>query len=289
MNEISRSIELEARNEHFHFEASGRRDWLGGNPATTAMMNALSVTFPEGEKFFMDSVKHYRDQIDDPTLRKQIKGFLMQEAMHTREHVRYNEQLDEQGYSATKQHLFTRKMMGLARRHLSPKQQLAATCALEHFTAILADQLLRHPEYLADAEDAYSKVWRWHAIEEAEHKGVAFDTYQTITKGGGYFMRVRVMLFVSLMFNFMLWRLTANLMKDVGVSRSPKAWASLAWFVLGKPGLFRRMFLPWAAYFRPGFHPWEHDNRKELARTEEELLGSSIYSEGASGPQPAAA
>ena len=289
MNELSRSIEIKPRNEHFHFETSQRRDWLGGDPARTAVLNALSVTFPEGEKFFMDSVKHYRDQIDDPVLQKQIKGFLVQEAMHTREHVRYNEELDKQGYRATEQHLHVRKMINMTRRFLSPLQQLAVTCALEHFTAILADQLLKHPEYMENAEEAYSKVWRWHAIEEAEHKGVAFDTFQAVTKNGGYFMRVRTLLIATLMMNFMLFRYTSNMMKDVGVSRSPKAWASLAWFLVGKPGLFRRIFLPWAAYFRPGFHPWEHDNRRALAQTEENLLGHSNYSEGASAPQAAAA
>ena len=130
MNALSRSIELEPRNEHFHFETAERRDWHSGDPAKTIFFNALSVTFPEGEKFFMDSVKAYRDQIEDPVLRDQIKGFLIQEAMHTREHVGYNKELDAQGFSATKLHLESRKIINWTRRVFGPFRQLSVTCAL---------------------------------------------------------------------------------------------------------------------------------------------------------------
>ncbi|MEM7741438.1 MAG: metal-dependent hydrolase [Pseudomonadota bacterium] len=290
MNALSRSIELEPRNEHFHFEAVGRRDWHGGDPVITIFFNALSVTFPEGEKFFMDSVKAYRDQIDDPVLRQQIKGFLMQEAMHTREHVRYNKELDEQGFSATELHLDVRKILGWARGVLGPFRQLSATCALEHFTAMLADQLMSDPAYLGSADDIYRKVWLWHSVEEAEHKGVAFDTLQAVATTNSYFLRCRSMIAVTILFNYFLLRHTYIMMKDVGLSRSPTAWGRLGWFLLGKPGLFRRMFLPWLAYFKPGFHPWEHDNRRKLAETEETLLGRpSAYTSALNGHETATA
>ncbi|MEO1041041.1 MAG: metal-dependent hydrolase [Pseudomonadota bacterium] len=278
MNALSRSIELEPRNEHFHFEAAGRRDWHSGDPVKTIFFNALSVTFPEGEKFFMDSVKAYRDQIEDPVLRDQIKGFLMQEAMHTREHVGYNKELDAQGFSATKLHLESRKLIQWTRRVFGPFRQLSVTCALEHFTAMLADQLMSDPAYLDGADEVYRKVWLWHSVEEAEHKGVAFDTLRAVATKNSYFLRCRSMIAVTLLFNYIIFRFAYVMLKDVGLSRSPKAWGNLAWFLLGKPGLYRRIFLPWLAYFKPGFHPWEHDNRRKLAETEEALLGRpSVY------------
>lgn len=281
MNLLSRSIELEPRNEHFHFETVDRRDWHGGDPVKTIFFNALSVTFPEGEKFFMESVKAYRDKIEDPVLRQQIKGFVTQEAMHTREHVRYNKELDAQGYSATDLHLEVRGVLAWTRRVLGPYRRLNATCALEHFTAMLADQLMSDPAYLEGADEVYRKVWLWHSVEEAEHKGVAFDTLKAAATKNTYFIRCRTMIAVSILFNYFLLRHISVMMKDVGLSRSPKAWGQLAWFLLGKPGLFRRIFLPWLAYFKPGFHPWEHDNRRQLAETEKAVLGAPPVSANA--------
>lgn len=278
MNSISRSIKLEPRNEHFHFETSDQRDWHGGDPVKSIFFNGLSVTFPEGEQFFMESVRAFRHEIDDPVLQDQIKGFLKQEAIHTREHVRYNKELDAQGFRATELHLSIRKLLGWTRRVFGPYRQLSVTCALEHFTAMIADQLMKDPSYLEGAEDAYKNVWLWHAIEEAEHKGVAYDTLLAVSKKNAYFLRCRSMIAVTIFFNYLVLRHSYVMLKDVGLSRSPKAWSRLAWFLLGKPGLFRRIFLPWLAYFRPGFHPWEHDNRRKLAETEEALLSRpSVY------------
>ena len=45
-------------------------------------MNALSTTFPDGERFFIDSVRNFQDQIKDPKLQKDIRAFIGQEANH---------------------------------------------------------------------------------------------------------------------------------------------------------------------------------------------------------------
>ena len=37
-------------------------------------------------------------------------------------------------------------------------------------------------------------------------------------------------------------------------------------FLWGSPGTLRKMIPEWFAYFRPGFHPWDDDNRAELSR-----------------------
>ncbi len=54
--------------------------------------------------------------------------------------------------------------------------------ALEHFTAILAHQLLADPRHLEGAEKETADLWRWHAVEEIEHKGVAYDTWLHATR-----------------------------------------------------------------------------------------------------------
>jgi len=277
MNEISRSIKIEPRDQHFHFEAT-RVDWHGGSLVRSIIYNALSVMFPVGEKFFMDSVKHYRKDIDDPILLEQIKGFLVQEAMHTREHVRYNTQLDEQGFSATECHNWLKKVNDKYSPRASSFGRLVLTAAQEHITAMLADQLTSNPQYLDGADEQYRKVWLWHSIEEAEHKGVAFDTMFSVAKTNSYARRTITMLVGVILFNLLFFKFFSTMMKDKGLHRSPKAWGEAAWYLFGKPGFFRRMFLPTLAYFRPGFHPWSHDNRQKAADTEKAVLGdSTVY------------
>ncbi|MGA0020447.1 MAG: metal-dependent hydrolase, partial [Steroidobacteraceae bacterium] len=51
---------IEARDIHFDLGQTTHRHWLNGDPVGTAVMNALSLTFPDGEKLFMDAVRHFR-------------------------------------------------------------------------------------------------------------------------------------------------------------------------------------------------------------------------------------
>lgn len=279
MNAISRSIELEPRNEHFHFETTDDLDWHSNSAAKSIIFNALSIMFPSGEKFFMDSVKNVRDEIDDEVLLKQIKGFVAQEAIHTREHICYNKQLDAQGYRASELHSKLTNRLNWLRNHTGPYRQLAVTCALEHFTAMFADLLLKDEQFLSGASLEYRKVWMWHALEEAEHKGVAYDVLQVVTKGNGYLLRVRTMMITTIVFNLFIYRHIVAMLKDRGLSRSPKAWMQVFSFLFGKPGFFRRIFPSWIAYFKPGYHPWNHDNRKKIYEVEMKLLGrSSVFS-----------
>ena len=82
--------------------------------------------------------------------------------------------------------------------------QLAATAALEHFTAIMAHALLSDPRHLEGASPEAARLWRWHAMEEIEHKAVAFDTFVATVKGGPvgrYLLRCLVMLMATFTFN----------------------------------------------------------------------------------------
>jgi len=238
--------------------------WFGGNPQVTHVMNALSTAFPEGEKFFMDSVAHYRKRITDPALRQEVARFLGQEAAHTREHVAFNGWLAEHGVET--KHLEERVVLLLLNRarNLPPKVQLAATCALEHFTSLLAEQLLEQPELLAEIEPSVRKLWAWHAIEESEHKAVAFDVYTTT--GGDYATRVAVMFGVTVFF-----MLAVNHMKNDLVRRDPEAqglrnWLSGVDVMWGRKGWFRRLIPGYLDYYRPSFHPWDRDSTALLRR-----------------------
>lgn len=178
------------------------RWWHGGDPIATAYFNALSAAFPQGETFFIESVRRYRDQVDEP-LRQQIAAFVQQEAMHTREHVVFNKLLRTAGYDITAMDAEIRRRVDDARTR-PPVVQLALTVALEHFTAIMAHSLLTEREPLPGAPEDILRLWQWHAIEEIEHKAVAYDTFLAVTRDmprlRRWLLRCHVMALVSLQF-----------------------------------------------------------------------------------------
>src|SRR5438874_4221552 len=153
---------------------------------------SLSAVFPDGEDFFVRSVRHFRDQIDDPALKRQVAGFIGQEAMHGREHRAFNDRLAALGYPTKQVERFTKWGLELRERIAPPKANLAATAALEHFTATLAELVLTDEETREQfGHEAVRELFVWHALEESEHKAVAFDVYKAV--GGTERMRVWTM------------------------------------------------------------------------------------------------
>jgi uncharacterized protein len=146
--------------------------------------------------------------------------------------------------------------------------------ALEHFTAILAHELLRDPRHLGSCDPESAAMWRWHAIEEIEHKGVAYDTWLHATRHWPRFKRwsvkAKVMLLVTR--NFVVDRTLGSLelLRQDGLT-GPWIWARLFWFAFGRPGMMRKVFAAWASFFMPGFHPWNHDDRALIADAERSL------------------
>lgn len=267
--ETPQDLTITPRDRRFGRGTRQERWWMGGDPVATAFYNALSATFPKGEAFFVESVRMFREGTP-PKLAAEIKAFVTQEVMHSREHVQFNKRALEAGYD----------MSGLEKRvewRLSitkdrpPIVNLAATMCLEHFTAILANQLLRNPRHLGRADAENAALWRWHSIEEIEHKGVAYDTWLHATRGLSRWKRwkikAKVMLFVTR--NFVVDRSlgTLELLRQDGIT-GPKAWARMLWFAWVRPGMLRKILGAWLSFFLPGFHPWNHDDRNLIARTE---------------------
>ena len=252
--------------------ANTARWWHGGDPIATTWFNALSATFPQGETFFIEAVRRYRDQVD-PALKEQISAFVQQEAMHTREHVAFNKLIKQAGYDTSGMDEYTRTRLDIARKR-HPIGQLAMTVALEHFTAIMAHALLVDRDPLPGAPDEVRKLWQWHAIEEIEHKSVAYDTYLAATKNLSalyrYYIRCKVMLLVSLLF----WRANIRHMADFfrqdGINTAGTWWRTCK-YLFGTPGMVRKIFRPYMSFYRPGFHPWQHDDRALIARIDQEL------------------
>ncbi|HKR37006.1 MAG TPA: metal-dependent hydrolase [Steroidobacteraceae bacterium] len=249
------------------------RWWHGGDPIATAYFNALSAAFPQGETFFIESVRRYRDQVDEP-LRQQIAAFVQQEAMHTREHIVFNKLLRSAGYDLTAMDAETRRRVDEARTR-PPFVQLALTVALEHFTAIMAHSLLTERQPLPGASDEILRLWQWHAIEEIEHKAVAYDTFLAVTRHLSglrrWALRCHVMALVSLQFWYSNFQRMADFFRQDGMN-TPRTWWRVAKYLLVKPGMMRRIFWDYLRFFGPGFHPWHRDDRKLIAAVERKLV-----------------
>jgi predicted metal-dependent hydrolase len=237
------------------------RRWLGGDAYRSAFMNALSMSFPLGEQMFIDSVRAAPPAcIADPALRADVKDFVGQEASHRHVHQQYNAELARQGFDYTLEPQIRVRVERI--RKLPVRDRLAITCALEHYTAMLADYVLRHPEYLGGAEPQLRTLWTWHAFEELEHKAVAFDVYRAA--GGGYLRRALWYLHVSLVFWWDTSRQTIHNLRRDGSLWRPGTWTSAARAWFGRKGLAWHLFRPGMAYLSPRFHPWQHDNRELL-------------------------
>ncbi len=162
------------RRMDFEFADDTKRYWYKDSPFLTTFWSTLSTLFPEGETFFVDSVRNYRKDITDPLLKAQVSGFIGQEAMHSKEHKAFNDLAEKHGFPANNLYRDLGILLRFARKTLPKKIQLAITVALEHYTAILAEQLLRDPSHQANIQDPEAlKLWMWHALEENEHKIVA--------------------------------------------------------------------------------------------------------------------
>ena len=261
------AAEITPRDVDFALDPSRARNWLDNSQEKTLFLNALSILFPPGERFFIASVLANRGAVTDPVLKSEIKAFCQQEAYHTREHVSYNEALMS-FVNSDKLEAELTAYLAWVKKTLPEGSPLLVTCALEHFTAILAHALLEDPTELEGADAAYEKMWTWHALEECEHKAVAFDVYRAAMKGP--FREVRrmaVMLTTTPVFFGFLFKHIVALMKAQGLVLNPIAWAKLGWYVFGNPGIMRRIIVPWAKYFKPGFHPNDIDDSRALNRT----------------------
>lgn len=249
------------------------RWWLDGDPIATAFFNALSASFPQGERFFMDAVRPYRE-VADPKLRGQIAAFTAQEAVHSREHLAFNQMVADRGYDFSRIDTYLKSRFDFGRK-LPRLDQLCATMALEHFTAILAHALLSEGDDLAGAPSELRRMWQWHAIEEIEHKGVAFDTFLAAARGLSslrrWLQRCFAMATVTIMFFQFIGFGVREFFRQDGMN-TLRSWRSLFRYAWMRPGLLRRAAPGYFAYYRPGFHPWLVDDRGLIAKAEAVLM-----------------
>jgi len=248
------------------------RDYYGNDAHLTLVMSALSMFFPEGERFFVDSVRHYRDRITDPDLLADIAAFAGQEAVHAKEHEALNSLIDRQGLPrSTKAGIGVAHVLLSIAKALPMRFQLAATVSLEHFTAILGEQLLSRPNHAERLAGPAKELWLWHALEESEHKTVAFDVYEAI--GGSQRFLGVVMVPVSVLLGFALAVTYVAMHAERGSLFEWRRHAASMKYLFGRKGLFTELVPVYLEFFRPGFHPSKHDATEAVAKTNELLFG----------------
>lgn len=235
------------------------RHWNGGDAFRTALFNALSMSFPVGEQFFIDAVRAGMQALPAArraALEAPVKGFIGQEATHRRIHDLFNGHLARQGLV---NHWEQRARARIAQlQGADVRAHLAVTAATEHLTAILAEHLLRHAAPLAGAEPRLQALWLWHASEECEHRSTAFDLYREL--GGDEHWRRKLFRLVTFYFVADALRQTCNNLWRDGTWWRPSTWASAARVLFGRDGLVRRLHRPWRTYLRADFHPAQQDD-----------------------------
>ncbi len=249
--------------------AIAERHWVRGDPFATALFNAFSAVFPYGETFMVRSIQPWQSRMP-AALAKDVANFVKQEAAHAREHGNMNRSLIDAGYDIEPLERTIRGFVAFF-RNSSELSCLGVTMGIEHFTAIIAAEVLKNDHHLNGAGTELRELWLWHGIEEIEHKAVAFDVWQYATRHWSplrkYLVRSGIMTVITISFLINRTRGQMELLRQDGYGKRA-AFLGLINAGFGKGGVARNIFRPWLSFFRPGFHPWDHDDRALLTKGE---------------------
>ncbi len=269
---LGATANIPPRRLDFEFSPSSARYYFQNSSFKSTFLTALSSLFPHGESFFVQAVRNYRDQISDPLLKAQIAGFIGQEAMHSKEHIAFNQMATLQGYPVDALDHDVGVLLKYAQKIAPEVMQLAATVCLEHYTAIIAEMLLTDSEVQQSFSDEVRPLWLWHALEENEHKSVAFDVFQQVS--GSYAVRAGTMIPTTIIFFAVaLWFHARLLAADGQLLNIRQNWQGLKYFWGGKTGVFSRLLPKYLDFFKPRFHPSQHDTDALLNDWRERLFG----------------
>ncbi|WP_313659760.1 metal-dependent hydrolase [Acinetobacter variabilis] len=235
------------------------RYWFGGDPFLTRMFDALSLTFPDGERYFIQSVRLFRDQIKDPDLQKRVADFIRQEAQHGIAHDKMNNMMREQGMPVDQFIQRLNYMMNYDLKNRSPEYNIAVTAAAEHLTALMAETFYGQKDTLRNAHPFVRAMFAWHAIEEMEHRDVAFDVMKDVAKTPEWLRQYTLLITTLLMFGFTIYRANVMLKHDgfSPLQRLQMNIRGLPWF-FGKKGTLTRMGKQYRDWFKKDFHPSQH-------------------------------
>jgi hypothetical protein len=256
-------VRVTYRRMKFDFESGFDRYWHGGSPFKSLFWTQLSTAFDPGERFFIDSARALKSITDNQQLLDEINEFCKQEGHHTAQHLKFDKLNEQLGIDVVSCRRRYDRILTWARGQCDPREMLAVTCALEHFTSGFADMFFRTPEISEGGDPRVVALWSWHAAEEAEHRGTCFDLYRAC--GGNYFQRVATMIGAWFLIICAALINTFSLLRKDGQLFT---WDTLKGmgYLFGRKGLLSGMLPSFFAYFKPGFHPWEGLSGEQIAR-----------------------
>lgn len=265
----TREMEFAAR-----FDGLPRHFAIDGDIVMSHVLAVLSGVFPDGEDYFVRAVERVRERITDPALRADVEGFVGQESMHGREHRVLNERLAELGYPTGPIGAYVRGQFRARERIRNERLHLAFTAAIEHYTATLAETLLTSPAARAEVgHPAVQSLLMWHALEEAEHKAVAFDVYRAV--GGSEWMRLFAMWVTHALFVLETGTWTViSLAMDGEARRHPGRVLKGLWRLRHSPFTSKPAVRQLFQYTKRGFHPNDRDTAALIEDWRAKLFGA---------------
>lgn len=264
-------VGIPPRRVMMNLDKSDAGYWYADSPFLTYFWSAFSVLLPEGEQFFVNAVRHYRDQITDADLKAAISGFIGQEALHTQGHQVLNDFINAKQLPAAELESQLKILLDAVAK-IHPRLNLAITISLEHFTALLGEQLLAEADHHGAVAEDIRPLWMWHALEETEHKAVAWDVYQQT--GGGYALRAGTMALTTVILGGVMAYSTARLMHADGKLLNMRDNLKGLRALFGRRGRMTRLAPKFLDFFRPSFHPNDHDTTALVAEWREKLFGA---------------
>jgi hypothetical protein len=235
------------------------RFWFAGDPFITRMFDGLSLVFPDGERYFIQSVRLFRDQITDPDLKRRVADFIRQEAQHGIAHDKMNRVMKDQGMPVDQFLQRLNKIFKFELEKRSPQYNIAMTAAAEHLTALMAETFYSHKNTLRNAHPYVRALLAWHAIEEMEHRDVAFDVMQQVGNVPEFLRKLTLVWTTGLMFGFTIYRANVMLKYDefTVLERMKMNIKGLPWF-FGRKGCMTQMSAQYRDWFKADFHPSQH-------------------------------
>jgi predicted metal-dependent hydrolase len=234
------------RDYHFDFSSMAKK-WLNNNLYTTHMFNSPSIGVPYIEGLVNFAVKQALPKISDKQMLEECLNFVTQETSHSREHIKYNRQLNQLGYHADNIANNIKKKLIHFKKKSSLLTVLAMAAAFENLAGavsitVFEDNILEH------ADPMIKDFWEWHLMEELEHKTIVFDLYQHL--GGGYLRRILIYTITMIYYCYYSLKIYLSFVKKDGGSKI-KGFL----FVSSRKSFFMKSLFRSLIFYKFKFHP----------------------------------
>ncbi|MDH5349278.1 MAG: metal-dependent hydrolase [Betaproteobacteria bacterium] len=173
--------------------------YIAGNSVLSYQHTAFGLYAALVEPFVVKSLRRTLERIRDDKLREELDRYCRQESQHYQRHVDFNKVVLEHGYPGLEERLarLRAELDGFLRDGGDQERFCVGyTEGFESYTTQFALRMIESGLYdHKRTHPAFGSLFKWHMLEEIEHRNVAFDVYQHLY--GGYLYRVRMCWFTQ--------------------------------------------------------------------------------------------